>query len=135
LERKPFSLESPAAEKIIKRAYLPYWEWEEVEANMWGTVENKQDFLDRAIKFTGDAKLYGSYMLRVIEEWPNSSLHNLSNITQNRRAWVGHAACALAFQCPEDIVRYAWSFLSCQQQNEANAQADHAIAEWEKNYA
>ena len=84
-----------------------------------------------AIEFTGDAELYGSYMLRVTQEWPNSCEHNLTDRSQNRRAWIGHAAVALAIQCPEDIVRSAWSRLSEKQQIDANAQADAAIRSWE----
>lgn len=135
MESKIFKLEPDYIERCIERAYLPYWQWEEVEANMWGTVENRKEYLDRAIEFTGDAKLYGSYMLRVVEEWPNSCRHNLSNVSQNRQAWIGHAACAFAFECPEDIVRLAWSHITSKQQNEANARADFAIARWERVYA
>lgn len=119
----------------IKRRYLPWWEWEEVTANMWGTVVDRKHYLEFAIEFTGDHETYGTYMLRVTEEWPNSSLHNLSNKTQNRRAWIGHAACAFAFGCPEDIVREAWSYLSEDQQKKANAVADKAINSWEQKHA
>lgn len=119
----------------IKRQYLPWWEWEEAKTNMWGSVTDRQSYLEKAIEFTGDAEKYGGYMMSVIREWPNSCLHNLSNLTQNRRAWVGHAACALAFDCPEDIVRQAWSFLTEEQQIAANRKADEAIEQWEKWYA
>ena len=113
------------------RVWHPYWKWEEKDFNMWGTVQDRTKYLERAIEFTGDAKRYGKYMMRVVKEWPYSCEHNLTDRSQNRRAWVGHAACALALQCPEDIVRQAWSHLTEQQQNEANAQADQAIGYWE----
>jgi len=119
----------------ISRVWHPYWLWEETESNMWGRVADKEGYLKRAIEFTGNAELYGSYMLRVIEEWPYSCEHNLSNATQNRKAWIGHAACAFAFECPEDIVRKAWGYLSETQQAAANKKADEAIKEWERNYA
>jgi hypothetical protein len=91
--------------KKFKRVYHPYWEWEEVPHNMWGTVENKKEWVQRAIEFTGNHNLYGSYMMRVIQEWPISCENALTDSSLNRRAWVGHAAVALALQCPEDIVR------------------------------
>jgi len=118
--------------KSIERLYHPYWEWEEIDHNMWGTVKDKQAYLAKAIGFTCDAELYGSYMLRVADEWPCSCRHNLSNTTQNRKAWIGHAACALAFQCPEDIVRSAWGYLTEEQQEKANKKADEAIKYWEE---
>lgn len=119
--------------KRLIRIYHPYWLWEEVDANMWGSVNNRKAFLQWAIDFTGDAALYGRWMLKVAGAWQYSCEHNLSNITQNRRAWIGHAACAMANGCPEDIVRAAWGQLTDQQRIDADAAADVAIAWWEEN--
>ena len=118
----------------IERIYHPYWQWEEADSNMWGTVDDKKKYLDAAIEFTGDAELYGSWMVKVVRKWKYSCEHNLSNKTQNRQAWIGHAACALAMGCPENIIRSAWSYFSKEQQDEANAQADEAIQLWEDLY-
>jgi len=120
---------------LIERIYHPYWKWEEVKYNMWGKVDNRDYFLQKAIKFTGDHKLYGDFMVQVVNRWKYSCEHNLSNVTQNRRAWIGHAACALAFRCPEDIIREAWGHLTEEQQILANNEADKAIEYWEKKYA
>ena len=119
----------------IKRVYHPYWQWEEVKYNMWGAVDNKFEALEWAIEFTGDAEKYGEWMLKVVDDWHYSCQHNLSNKTQNRKAWIGHAACAYANKCPEDIVRKAWSYLTEQQQIDANQKALEAIAIWEKRNA
>lgn len=118
----------------IKRVYFPWWQWEEVDANMWGSVSDRKKFLKLAIEFTGDYKLYGRWMIKVVEKWPISCAHNLSNTTQNRKAWIGHAACALAHGIPEDIVRQAWAQLSEDQQRLANKKADEAIEYWEEEY-
>jgi hypothetical protein len=118
--------------RSIKREFLPYWEWEEVRHNMWGEPKDKEEDLKRAIEFTGDHKLYGKWMRMVIKDWPKSCRHNLSNITQNRQAWIGHAAVAYALGIPEDIVRLAWRHLTEQQQILANKEADKAIAAWEE---
>jgi len=100
---------------------------------MWRNVHGRERemFLKRAIEFTGNAELYGSYMMRIIDEWPLSCEHNLSCTEMNRQAWIGHAACCLATNCPEDITRLAWHYLDLAQQIEANAMADKAIAKWE----
>ena len=118
----------------IKRIYHRHEQWEEIKFNMWGTVDDRYKFLEKAIKFTGDDVLYGSYMKKVSKEWKLSCEHNLTDLSQNRRAWIGHAACALAFKCPEDIVRQAWHELSDEQRLKANNQADLAIAEWENKH-
>ena len=91
--------------------------------------------LARAIEFTGNATLYGSFMQRVIYEWPISAEHNLTDLMINRKAWVGHAAACLAIQCPEHVTREAWGHLSAQQRIDANKQADLAILRWETEYA
>ena len=102
---------------------------------MWGKADNRVECLEKAIKFTGNHKLYGAFMVKVTREWPVSCEHNLTNKTQNRLAWLGHAACALAFMCPEDITREAWGYLTKEQQEEANGVALKAIKQWELNYA
>ena len=116
----------------IKRIYHPWDKWEEVNFNMWGGVRDRKKFLNKAILFTADHKKYGRFMMRVVREWKYSCEHNLSNRQSNRQAWVGHAACALAFECPEDIVREAWRHLTEDQQIKANKEADKAIEYWEK---
>ena len=98
---------------------------------MWGEVPNRKEWLQRAIDFTGDHELYGQWMLKVIDAWPFSCGHNLTKRDTNRKAWIGHAAVALAIQCPEDIVRQAWSHLTREQQQLANAKAQQAIEIWE----
>lgn len=117
------------------RVYHPYWDWEEVNFNMWGTVENKKLWLNRAVKFTGDHKKYGRFMMRVVNEWKFSCENALTDYSLNQRAWVGHAAVAMAIGCPESITREAWGLLTDEQRLLANKEADRAIDCWKYNYA
>ena len=118
----------------MKRIYHPYWDWEEIGHNMWGVVDNRKLWLSRAIELTGNHKMYGRFMMRVAKEWPISCENALTDASINKRAWIGHAAVALAIQCPEDIVREAWGFLTDEQQRLANEKAEGAIKYWEANY-
>ena len=118
----------------IMRVYRKYQEWEEIEHNMWGEVENKKGMLAKAIAFTGDHERYGSFMQRVVNEWPVSCENALTDKTLNRKAWIGHAAAALALKCPENITRAAWRQLTYEQQLLANEEARRAISMWEHNY-
>lgn len=115
----------------IDRIYHPYWLWEETDSNMWGSVKDRKKYLKLAIEFTGDTALYGRWMLKVADKWRYSCEHNLTDVKQNRQAWIGHAACAMAHGLPEDIVREAWSYLTQEQQDAANKKADEAILYWE----
>jgi hypothetical protein len=119
------------------QSYHHYSKWEDYINGMYRTLDKKseKEFLDLAVCFTGDHELYGSWMLKVIVAWPFACEHNLTNTNVNRKAWIGHSACCMAIQCPEYITRKAWSFLSKQQQKDANQKALEAIELWEKYYA
>lgn len=119
----------------LDRVYHPVSEWEEVAANMWGEATDPKAMLESAIAFTGDHVEYGRYMLRVAREWPISCENALTDKSLNRRAWIGHAACALALSCPEDITRKAWGYLTDEQRFLANAAAERAIRDWVESYA
>jgi hypothetical protein len=119
---------------MIRQIYHHYQFWEDYQNGMWkGRIvlgEEREKLLKLAIEFTGDAKLYGSFMLRVAKEWKFACEHHLTNVGINRKAWIGHAACCLALGCPEDITREAWHHLSKRQQDKANLEADRAIDFW-----
>lgn len=92
-------------------------------------------YLKAAILFTGDADLYGKYMMKAIMEWPYGCEHNLTCVAMNRQAYIGHAAACIAIGSPEYITRLAWHQLTQDQQDRANKKADLAIKIWEENYA
>lgn len=116
----------------MKRIWHPYHLWEDWRAGMWRRVlpDEEERFVEAAVQFTGDAMLYGSFMLRVTREWPFSCEHNLTERAMNRRAWVGHAAACIAIGCPEYLTRRAWWMLTQEQRDAADAQATEAIRSW-----
>lgn len=119
------------------KIWHPYTSWEDWKSGMWATVSGakRTRLLRQAIDFTGNAKLYGSYMRRVIVEWPTACEHHLTDLNINRKAWIGHAATCLAIQCPEDITRAAWGYLTEEQRDAANLEAELAIQAWETSHA
>lgn len=114
----------------MKQIYHPYHLWEDWQNGMWQT--GNKDRLQEAIEFTGDHELYGKAMNRVINEWPYSCEHFLSNLSINRKAWIGHAAVSLETGIEENITRMAWGHLTEKQQNDANLQAHRNILIWER---
>lgn len=120
----------------MKRIYHPYWNWEEYEAGMWRNTSGSEraELLNKAFRFTGNATAYGDAMLRVINEWPISCEHNLTDTSMNRLAWVGHAACCLMTGAPEDVTRKAWGMLTDQQRIDADKRAQEAVDEWERQH-
>lgn len=119
---------------MMKRIWRHYTDWEEIDAGMWVPVRAGKErtiLVRRAIAFTGNAERYGEAMLRVVREWPNSCEHNLTDLSQNRKAWIGHAAACLEIGVSEDVTREAWRHLSDDQRDAANAKATEAILAWE----
>jgi len=118
----------------MEQIYHNYEKWEDYIHGMWRkeTSDNEKHFLDKAIDFTGDHKLYGEWMVKVTLEWKIACEQNLTDLSQNRRAWLGHAACCMGINCPEYITRDAWGYLTKKQQDDANMMADIAISGWEK---
>ena len=118
----------------IKQVWHDVRHWEEVAHNMWGEVTDKRAALETAIAFTADHKLYGSYMARVANEWPVSCENALTDPHLNQKAWIGHAAVALAHNIPEDITRQAWSYLTDEQKYLANKEAEREVAAWKERH-
>lgn len=122
--------------KDIKRIYHPFHLWEEVEAGMWKDTpkEQEQEKIKECTEFMSDHKLFGHNMQRVIKEWKYSCENWLSFKGMNRIAWIGQAACCIALNCPEYIVRQSWGYLTEEQRQLANEQAEIAITIWEDDY-
>lgn len=120
----------------MNRIYHRYEIWEDYKAGMWRVArgEERESLIEKAIAFTGNHIEYGKYMLKVAREWPISCEQNLTDTLQNRKAWIGHAACCMAIGCPEDITRQAWKCLTEKQQCDANDQAQNAIEIWELDH-
>lgn len=118
----------------MKQQYIHYLEWEDFHAGMWGRSDDEEGDLHAAIQFTGDAERYGEAMRQVIKAWPRTMLHNLTNPSMNKRAFLGHCAVCYAIQIPEYIVRRAWKELTDEQRTAADAVAQQTIDQWKKEY-
>lgn len=121
----------------IKQIYTPYYEWEDWKNGMWRIVslEEQQDWLNKAISFTSDWVKYGTAMQKVVYAWPRTMLNALTSPSTNKRAFLGHCACSYEINCPESITRMAWKELTEQQRIEADEIAQLTIDEWTERYA
>ena len=120
----------------MTRIYHPFYLWEEVKAGMWRDIKEKkkEKYLRLCKTFMSDDMIFGMYMKSVVESWKYSCEHNLTDLNQNRIAWLGQAACAMALRCPEDITRQAWSLLTQEQRDLADAKAEKYIKLWEAHH-
>lgn len=118
------------------RVYKPYYDWEDWQNGMWRSVNKveQKTLIDWAVEFTGDHVKYGNAMSEVLSAWPNTMLHNLTNQSMNKRAFLGHCACCFSSGCPESIVRSAWKLLTEEQRVLADEAAQKHIDNWINEY-
>ena len=120
----------------MKQIYIPYWDWEDWINGMWRklSTEEEPEMLQTAIQFTGDHIKYGNAMKEVVVKWPNTMLNSLTNVSINRRAFLGHCACQFKINCPEYITREAWHKLTDRQRYLADKVAQETINKWVFEY-
>ena len=120
----------------MTQVYIPYWEWEDWINGMWRKIDTIQepDMIRLAIEFTGDHIKYGNAMKKVVSEWPRTMLNSMTNVSINRRAFLGHCACQYKINCPEYITRLAWHKLNDRQRYLADKVAQETINIWVRNY-
>lgn len=121
----------------MRQIFHHYKKWECFKNGMYRKVNQSDHILliSKAIELLSNQDVCYQGMKKVITQWHFSTLHNMTNISQNRRAWLGQAACCLEFAVPEELTKIAWNRLSKDVQDKANAMADLIIQEWENCYA
>jgi hypothetical protein len=119
----------------MKRIWHPYTLWEEVPAGLWTRKSDDDAAVERAVVFMRDTSQWERAMFDVIERWPYSCEHNLSDSGLNRIAWLGQAAVCYARGFPEHVTRKAWWTLTEQERTEADKSAQRAIMKWEQRNA
>ncbi len=112
-----------------KQTYVHYEKWEDWINGMWRRCEKEEEerLLKIAIEFTGDHLRYGEAMKEVVTEWKNTMLNSLTNVSINRRAFLGHCAVSYKLNIPEYITRMAWKELTDMQRTLADMAAQRVI--------
>ena len=119
----------------VRPHYVPYWEWEDHAAGMYGPPEDLTGEATRARELLANPKRLENAMLAAVDAWPRAALHQLSNTAQNRRSWLGWAACRHAVGATSLATRAAWPQLTDEGRTDANAAADRVIQQWEEDHA
>jgi len=87
----------------------------------------------KSISVLSNQKLFFMWCNVLKKRWPISFEVNLSNLGQNRKAWLGAAACCFKFGVTEINTRLAWNTLTPQVQEQANRTAERVIFEFENS--
>jgi len=117
----------------IQRVWRPWQTWECYRSGFFsptgdrGELERWRDGYRRLLT---DIPAFHTAMDRVLTEWPNSAVHNLTNDSMNRIAWLGQSACCITYGACAEQTRSAFSTLPEDDQGEANAAAAYVLFEW-----
>lgn len=117
----------------MQRVYHQYHLWEDYKNGMYkdANIIDKDIHVFKSINLLKDTQMFYDVCVKLIIEWPYSSEENLTNLSKNRRAWLGAAACSFNHKCPEYLTRVAWSLLNELDKQKANIVADKVIKEYE----
>lgn len=119
----------------MKQIFEHYTKWEDFQAGMYQTdnIKDKDQKVIDAIKLLSDSNAFYNALKQILITWKIASDVNMTNKQQNRRAWLGAAACMFVCNTPECLTRIAWGLLNKEVQDKANAVAEKIILEYENN--
>ncbi len=115
----------------INRIYHRYESWECYKNGFFDTSNtNKPELIKSVVDLFSDADKTKEFMLRVVNDWPHSSEHNLTNASLNRIAWLGQSACCIYAKVPFKITMEAWGCVPVEHQNKADSIAEKIISDY-----
>lgn len=120
----------------MNRIYKPYWTWEEYLNGMYNGYEKREleHMINLSTDFMFNVDLFYFHMRISVFEWSNTMLHNLTNTSKNRIAFIGQCACSHALKVNDIAVKTAWKSLPINIKNEANIKAKNVLLDWILEY-
>jgi hypothetical protein len=118
---------------MIQRIYHRWEVWECYPAGFFeehppeGMTE--EDCQNIYAEFLRNLKLFKSCAYRVLNEWPSSTEHNLTNPNMNRIAWIGQSSICIQYGIPSKY-RGGYHLLTLRQQKDADVAALEVINHW-----
>lgn len=117
----------------MKRIFYPYHKWEDWQNGMYKTKVNNYEYLsEKCIELLSNNQLFFEIGTNMVNEWKVSALVNLTNLEQNRKAWIGQASCCYYANVPEYITCESWMKLTQKQRTSANNIAEQIIKNYER---
>ena len=118
----------------MKQIWHNYELWECHKHGFFSKSNTKENLHEKVVELFTNPKNTEIFMSKVVQEWKYSCEHNLTNISMNRIAWLGQAACCLYANIPSEITKQAWHMVPEDYRNQADKIAELIISEFDKNY-
>lgn len=117
----------------MKRIYHTWEKWECYPAGFYNDDPPKgmtsQEATEAYMYFLRDLPRFERALIRVLDEWPRSCEHSLSNERMNRIAWLGQASMCVEAGVPA-CFRGGFNLLSKDEQAAADAMALKYLNIW-----
>lgn len=118
---------------MINRIYHRWEQWECYRAGFFEENPPKgmtaEDCQNKYAEFLRDIKLFKQTAYEVLDKWPKSCEHNLTNASMNRIAWIGQSSVCLKYGIPAKY-RGGFNLLNENEQLAANNVALEIINYW-----
>jgi ParB-like chromosome segregation protein Spo0J len=114
------------------RVFHTFDKWECVKAGFYATTKDgwtREQCEQAYFDLLTDCNEFESAARKVLEQWPMSCEHYLTNSAMNRLAWIGQASVCFKYGVPSQFSS-GWNLLSDEQQKGANAVALKVLNEW-----
>lgn len=117
----------------MKRIYYTWEKWECYPAGFYNDDPPRdmtaQEATEAYMYFLRDIPRFEKALQRVLDEWPRSTEHYLSNESMNRIAWLGQAAMCIDAGVPA-CFRGGFNLLTKEEQAAANESALKYLNKW-----
>lgn len=117
----------------MKRTYHTWEKWECYPAGLYDPKApngmTAKEANEAYAAFLRDIPLFESSMQRLLDEWPRSCEHYLSNEKMNRIAWLGQSAVCIHSRIPQGY-RGGFNYLTKEEQATANESALKYLNAW-----
>lgn len=119
----------------MRRIFHPYHLWEDYKHGFYGGLDyDNKNAVEMCANLLKDLNRFEHALARIVIEWPYSCQHNLTNEGMNRIAYLGQAAFALLYNIPNNVSMGAYSTLTLEEQQKADAMAQKYLDLWQSQY-
>lgn len=117
----------------MNRIYHNHNLWEDWKQGLYDShCDNEEIIINNCVFLLSTQTVFDHYARKVIEKWPYSCEHNLTDNQRNKNAYLGQITCCYYCGAPEYITKIAWNRISKKIQDSANRTAEKIIKEFIK---
>ena len=94
----------------MEQVFYPWDLWEDHKHGFYNNVSglNKKKLEEKVLEVFSNESMTLMFMSSVLDNWKFSCEHNFTNPSINKIAYLGQAACCLAYGVPSTVTMSYW---------------------------